>query len=103
MGKPPIVERLLRAADNASRIQRTLMEAKSLRQEGNPEGRTDLYMWPTPEQTLEGEAAETISELVEALRWMQMHALQTPEFRTHEYGLQALVRTQAILAKVQQP
>jgi len=63
----PIVEKLRRAAENASRIHRDIAEAKSLRQEGNSEGRTDLYMWPTPEQTLEGKAAAHIQALAYAL------------------------------------
>lgn len=69
-----LIERLRQAADTASRVQQSMAEAKSLRQDSNPEGRTDLYMWPTPEQTLEGRAAtelarqaEEITKLREAL------------------------------------
>lgn len=56
----PIVERLRRQAEQSSNIARQMAEAKSLRQGGNTEQRTDLYMWPTPEQTVEGEAAALI-------------------------------------------
>jgi hypothetical protein len=60
------VEReLRRAAEQSSVIQRQMAEAKSLRQEGNEEGRTDLYMWPEPERTLEGRAAATLAALQE--------------------------------------
>jgi hypothetical protein len=58
-----VVERLRRAAQSSSDIARQMAEAKSLRQEGNTECRTDLYMWPTPEQTLEGQALATIERL----------------------------------------
>lgn len=58
-----IVEELRRAAEQASDIQRKMAEAKSLRQEGNTEGRTDLYMWPESEKTLEGRAATEIESL----------------------------------------
>jgi hypothetical protein len=63
----PTVERLKLQASRASDISRQMAEAKSLRQESNTEQRTDLYMWPTPEQTTEGKAAELIAELYEAL------------------------------------
>lgn len=58
-----LIERLERAAETASRVQRGMAEAKSLRQESNTERRTDLYMWPTPEQTLEGQAAAELRRL----------------------------------------
>jgi hypothetical protein len=41
-----------------------MAEAKSLRQEGYDPPRNDLYSWPTPEQTVEGEAATTIESLL---------------------------------------
>ena len=55
--------RLAKAAETTSRIQQQMMEAKSLRQDGNKECRTDLYFWPTPEATLEGRALERIAIL----------------------------------------
>jgi hypothetical protein len=58
-----LVLRLRKAAESASKIHREMAEAKSLRQEGNTERRTDLYSWPTPEQTLEGQAAAYIERL----------------------------------------
>lgn len=53
-----IVADLRRAAESSSRVQKFMSESKSLR---NTEGeRDDCYMWPTPEQTLEGRAADFI-------------------------------------------
>jgi hypothetical protein len=67
-------ERLRAQAERASDIHRGMAEDKSLRQPGNHERRTDLYMWPTPEQTIEGKALariealeQRVSELEEAL------------------------------------
>lgn len=56
-------ERLRRKAQSASEIAQAMAEDKSLRQGGNTERRTDLYMWPTPEQAIEGQAADTIEAL----------------------------------------
>lgn len=58
-----LVERLRIKAQLCSEIERRMAEAKSLRQGGNTEGRTDLYMWSTPEQTVEGRAATLIEQL----------------------------------------
>ena len=62
-----LVERLERQAIAASEAQRWLAESKSLRQESNHEGRTDLYMFAKPEQTLEGQAATHITTLTARL------------------------------------
>jgi hypothetical protein len=68
-------ERLRAQAERVSDIHRRMAEDKSLRQPGNHERRTDLYMWPTPEQTIESKAAayiealeQRVSELEEALQ-----------------------------------
>ena len=58
-----LVKRLRIKARQASEAARMMAEAKSLRQESNPERRADLYMWPTPEQTVEWQAAEAITAL----------------------------------------
>lgn len=58
-----LIELLEHAAIRASDFHRGMAEAKSLRQDGNTERRTDLYMWPTPEQTLEGRAAAELRRL----------------------------------------
>lgn len=58
-----LVEELRSKADTASRVSREMAEAKSLRQEGNRDRRTDLYMWPMPDETLEGRAASAIEAL----------------------------------------
>jgi hypothetical protein len=58
-----LVSRLRRAAQTASEISRRMAEDKSLRQESNHERRTDLYMWATPEQTIEGQALARIETL----------------------------------------
>ena len=64
---PAAVERLVKElrsqAELASLASRRMAEAKSLRQPDNPEGRSDLYSWATPEQTLEGRAAEALAAL----------------------------------------
>lgn len=60
-----LVNRLRLTAQQLSDAQRRMAEAKSLRQAGNSEGRTDLYMWPAPHQTLEGKAADAIESLEE--------------------------------------
>lgn len=58
-----LIARLRKAAESASRASQMMAEAKSLRQSDNPDGHTDLYMWATPEQTLEWEAAEALASL----------------------------------------
>jgi len=58
-----IVERLWAQAAQVSQISREVAEAKSLRQADNPDGRRDLYAYPTPAQTLEGKAATEIEAL----------------------------------------
>ena len=58
-----LIERLRKAAINASEVRKSMAASKSLRQEGNVERRTDLYVWPQPEQTLEGMAAEALATL----------------------------------------
>jgi hypothetical protein len=68
--RPPLnglVEQLRRQAEQTSKIHREMSEAKSLRQSDNAEGRTDLYSWPKPEETLEGKAADEIERLKSAL------------------------------------
>jgi hypothetical protein len=62
-----LVTRLRMKARESSETARILAEAKSLRQEDNLEGRIDLYMWPTPEQTIEWKAADRIEALQSAL------------------------------------
>jgi hypothetical protein len=59
----PLVTQLRKQAKNASSILRMMAEDKSRRQSDNPEGRTDLYYWPKPEETLEGKAAQRIASL----------------------------------------
>lgn len=63
-----IVERLNAQAQRASDIAREMAVDKSLRQAGNVERRTDLYMWPRPEQTVEGEAVAIIKTYEAALK-----------------------------------
>ncbi len=58
-----ITARLRKQAQSASEAQRMMAEAKSLRQSDNPEGRTDLYMWAKPEDTLEWRAADALARL----------------------------------------
>ena len=58
-----LYERLLQEAASSSAILKSMAEHKSLRQGDNPERRTDLYSWPLPEQTIEGQAAATIARL----------------------------------------
>ena len=58
-----LVDRLRAAAAQTSATLRSMAEAKSLRQSDNPEGSADLYEWPTPDQTLEGQAADRIEAL----------------------------------------
>lgn len=57
-----LVKRLRIAGRQRSESARLMAEAKSLRQESNPEGLTDLYMWPTPEQTVEWRAADALED-----------------------------------------
>lgn len=61
-----LVERLRRKARSVSEISRGMAESKSLRQADNPEGRTDLYLWTTPEQTDEWQAADAIEAMTQA-------------------------------------
>ena len=62
--------KLRSSAESTSRIQRQIAEAKSLRQEGNTERRTDLYAWPKPDQTLEGKALAHIEALEADNAWI---------------------------------
>jgi hypothetical protein len=55
-----LIERLRINARRASEASRMMAEAKSLRQESNPEGRTDLYAWVEPEHTTEWQAADAL-------------------------------------------
>lgn len=56
-----LCERLRTAARSSSCVQRSMAEAKSLR---NSDGEhKDLYMWPAPEQTLEGQAATLLTQM----------------------------------------
>ncbi len=67
-----IVEKLRSFAARESEMSRSMAEAKSLRQADNPSGEC-VYSWLKPEETLSGQAAETILALraeVEALRGM---------------------------------
>lgn len=57
-----LIERLRAQGRTASRISKTMAQAKSLRQDHDPP-RDDLYMWQEPEQTLEWKAADTIEAL----------------------------------------
>jgi len=53
-----LIVRLRTAAKQRSDIEREIAEAKSLR---NSDGKhTDLYSWSTPEQTIEGQAADRL-------------------------------------------
>lgn len=58
-----IVVRLRARAQSASETSKMMAQAKSLRQEGHEPPRDDLYMWATPEQTLEWQAADLIEQL----------------------------------------
>jgi len=58
-----LIERLRKQAQGASEAQRMMAEAKSLRQSDNPEGRSDLYSWAKPEETLEARAADALAAL----------------------------------------
>lgn len=58
-----LIERLRAQGERASEISRQMAEDKSLRQEGNHDRRTDLYMFVKPEQTLESKAADEITAL----------------------------------------
>jgi hypothetical protein len=60
-----IVARLKMKAETASKIQREMAQDKSLRNSNGEHD--DLYMWPEPDQTLEGRAAALI-ELIFAER-----------------------------------
>lgn len=62
-----IAERLMAQAQQVSAIHRDIAEAKSMRQEGNHEGRKDLYSWAAPEETLEGQAAALLNQAEAAL------------------------------------
>jgi hypothetical protein len=55
-----LIERLRMSAKQSSEVSRSMAEAKSLRQAGHEPPRADLYMWPTPEQTVEGQAADAL-------------------------------------------
>jgi hypothetical protein len=84
-----LVKRLRIKARQASEAARMMAEAKSLRQESNPERRADLYMWPTPEQTVEWQAAEAItalqSQLAEARAERDAADWLEAEMRRHLY------------------
>lgn len=65
-----IVEKLRSFAARESEMSRSMAEAKSLRQADNPSGEC-VYSWLKPEETLSGQAVETILALrkeAEALR-----------------------------------
>lgn len=63
-----LVKELLERAKAMSDATRMMAESKSLRQNDNPEQRTDLYSWLTPEQTVEGRAAFRITTDAALLR-----------------------------------
>lgn len=58
-----LVERLRVQAENTSKAHRMMAEAKSLRQTDNPEGRSDLYRWLKPDETIEAQAADALTRL----------------------------------------
>lgn len=58
-----MVERLRNMARASSEAMRTIAQAKSLRQDDNPERRIDLYTWPAWEETTEWKAADMIEQL----------------------------------------
>lgn len=58
-----LVERLRMMAKQASEVGKMMAQSKSLRQAGHSPPRDDLYMWPTPEQTTEWQAADRITAL----------------------------------------
>lgn len=62
-----LVERLRAKAHTASEVSKMLAEAKSERQEDNPERRKDLYAWHRPEHTDEWKAADALTTLQEGL------------------------------------
>lgn len=71
-----LVERLRERGRRTSEVLRGMAEAKSLRQDSNTERRTDLYMWPTPEQTDEWKAADRIEALEHALAEARSKAVE---------------------------
>ena len=58
-----VVKLLWKEARQCSEILRETAKARSLRQPGNSERRTDLYAWPKPENTISGEAATMLTTL----------------------------------------
>jgi hypothetical protein len=76
-----LVERLREKARSSADILRQMAESKSLRQSGNPERRTDLYMSPPPEQQIEWQAADEIERLRAALALTAaaLRAKETPD------------------------
>lgn len=59
--------RLRQAAEAQSETSRMMAETKSLRQHDCDPPRADLYMWQTPEQTVEGKALARIEALEAAV------------------------------------
>lgn len=62
-----LIARLRAQAQRESDAHKMMAEAKSLRQADNPEGRTDLYSWPTPEQTDSWKAADLLEAGLDAV------------------------------------
>lgn len=58
-----LIARLHAQAQASSQAHRMMAEAKSLRQGDCDPPRADLYSWPTPEQTLQDEAATALEAL----------------------------------------
>lgn len=69
-----IIEQLRKAARSVSEVQRGMAQAKSLRQGDHNPPRDDLYMWPTPEQTLEWRAADMLAALLRSSQTAKVEA-----------------------------
>ena len=67
--------RLRLKGEQVSEIGRMLAQSKSLRQDGHNPPRDDLYMWPTPEQTTEWKAADTLERQAQEIQRLRPEAL----------------------------
>ncbi len=81
-----LVERLNKAAISASEFSRKQAQAKSLRQEHDPP-RDDLYMWASPEQTLEGKSAAALTAQAEEIARLRARLEITDEIAERYDGI----------------
>jgi hypothetical protein len=88
-----LVERLRKRAQSESEARRMMMEAKSLRQPDNPEGRTDLYHWPKPEETDAWKAAQLLAALTSVDRASEADKLREAVIRQCAEVANATYRT----------